>query len=261
MKIIGLVIFAVLHGYFAAWFAVWMLFYPREPRYIGKWRVPFTPGLLPSSRKTLEYAIAEAVSTQLLRPEILEESANKQGLPRLIRSSLPDHLDTLSEDPEFQEMLSQGVAQAVKEYLRSRSGLKAELQEKSLVPFGKVAGITLDSILSALWSHLETAVDKLCRSNRFREAMKESVHKVSLEMKTDGTQVAMKVETMAGRMLGAAMTSLDVRAIVIERLGSLSNEEIEKLVHLTAGRHLQSIKNVAAFVGVLFGLLSALLFG
>lgn len=261
VNIVGLIVFAVLHGYFAAWLAVWMLFYPRDPRYLGKWRIPFTPGLLPSSRKTLEIAIAEAVSTQLLRPEILEESAIRQGLPRLIRSALPAHLDDLSNDPEFQEMLSQGVAQAVKEYLRSKSGLKSELQENSMIPYGKVAGITIDGILSALWSHLEAAVDRLCRSNRFREAMKESVHKLATEMKTDGTPVAVKVETMAGRMLGAAMNSLDVRAIVIERLGSLSNEEIEKLVHLTAGRHLQSIKNVAAMIGVLFGLLSALLFG
>jgi len=251
----------MMHGYFAAWLAVWMLFYPREPRFVGKWRIPFTPGLVPSSRRTLECAIAEAVSTQLLRPEILEESAIKQGLPRLIRMNLPDQLDTLSNDQEFQEMLSQGVSQAVKDYLRSRSGLKSELQETSLVPFGKVAGITLDGILSTLWTHLEAAVDKVCRSNRFRGAMKDAVHKLAIEMKTDNTPVAVKVETMAGRMLGAAMNSLDVRAIVIERLGSLSNEEIEKLVYLTAGRQLQSIKNVAAVIGVLFGVLSALLFG
>jgi len=261
VKTFGFVLFAVMHGYFAAWLAVWMLFYPREPRFIGRWRIPFTPGLVPSSRRTLECAIAEAVSTQLLRPEILEESANRQGLPRLIRTALPDHLDDLSEDREFQELLSQGVAQAVKDYLRSRSGLKSEFQETSLIPFGKAAGITLDGILSSLWSHLEAAVDKLCRSSRFRDAMKESVHKVALEMKTDGTPVAVKVESMAGRMLGAAMNSLDVRAIVIERLGSLSNEEIEKLVYFTAGRQLQSIKNVAAAIGVLFGVLSALLFG
>lgn len=261
MKILGLVVFAVLHGYFAAWLAVWMLFYPREPRFIGKWRVPFTPGLLPSSRKTLELAIADAVSTQLLQPETLEEAANRQGIPRMIRTALPDHLDTLSDDEEFQEMLLQGVAQAVKEYLRSRGGLKSEIQETALVPFGKVAGITLDSILSSLWSHLEATVDTLCRSNRFRAAMKDSVHKVTLEMRTDGTPVAVKVETMAGRMVGTAINSLDVRMIVIERLGSFTNEEIEKLVCFTAGRQLQQIKNVAAMIGVLFGLLSALLFG
>ncbi|HOY65385.1 MAG TPA: DUF445 family protein [Candidatus Ozemobacteraceae bacterium] len=260
MKTVGLVLFAVMHGYFAAWLAVWMLFYPREPRYLFGRRIPFTPGLIPASRASLERAIADAVSMQLLRPEMLEEAAIRQGIPKLIRTALPEHLDDLSNDAEFQEMLSQGVAQAVKEYLRSRSGLKSELNETSLVPFGRAAGITLDGILSALWTHLEATVDKLCRSNRFRQAMKESVLRLAHEMKTDGTPVAMKVETMAGRMLGAAMNSLDVRSIVAERLGSLTNEEIEQLVHLTAGRHLQSIKNVAAMIGVLFGALSALLF-
>ncbi len=256
----GLVLFAVLHGYFAAWLAVWMLFYPRAPKFIGKFHIPFTPGLLPSSRGTFERAIADAVSAKLLKPEILEEAAKKQGLPKLIRTALPDHIEDLAEDREFMDLLVQGVSQAVKDFLHSKQGLKSDIEGTAMVPFTKSIGFSFDNIFNMIWRVIDEAVDKACRSEKSRSSIQKAIRSFAGDMRKDDHKVSMKVEEMAGKMVGTAVGALDVKTIVFERLSSFSDEELEKLVHQAAGRELQSIKNLAAVIGILFGVLSAFIF-
>ena len=260
MKLLGLVVFAVLHGYFAAWLAVWMLFHPRTPRYLFGYRIPFTPGLLPASRGRLEQAIADAVAGKLLLPDTLENAANRQGIPRMLRNTLPEHFDRLSEDPEFVDTISKAASDVVRDYLRQHNGLKDEIEQKGLVPYGKSFGISFESIWSSLWKKIEEAVERACRSRRFRSTVQGSIKKLAADLNDDASTISFKVEETAGKMVGSAVCALDIRAIVIERLEAFSNEEIEQLVKDTAGHHLQSIKNVAALIGVLFGMISILLF-
>jgi uncharacterized membrane protein YheB (UPF0754 family) len=260
MKLMGLVLFAIAHGYFAAWLAVWMLFHPRKPWFLFGCRIPFTPGLLPASRGKLEHAIADAVAGKLLLPDTLENAANRQGIPRMLRSTLPEHFDRLSEDPEFLDTVSKAAFDVVKEYLRKHNGLKDEIEQKGLVPYGKTFGLSFDSIWSSLWGKIEEAVERACRSRRFRNTVQGSIKKLATDLKDDTSTISFKVEETAGKMVGSAVGALDVHAIIIERLEAFSDEELEELVTQTAGHHLQSIKNVAALIGVFFGLFSILLF-
>jgi uncharacterized membrane protein YheB (UPF0754 family) len=260
VKMLGLILFSIVHGYFAAWLAVWMLFYPRRPIFWGTFQIPFTPGLIPSSRGGLENAIADAVTQKLLLPEVIEESAIRQGLPKMIRQSLPAHVEDLSEDEAFLSNLSSVAAEMVKEYLRSNNGLKKDLSSTAMVPFGKRAFFSVDSIFSSLWKHVELGIERVCSSDRFKIALKEGVRKVASDLHQDTSASSTQVEQVAGKMLGSAVGALDLRKIIIDRLSSFSNEQLEDLVHSAAGHHLRSIKHVAALIGVLFGFLSVLLF-
>ncbi|MGE6489064.1 DUF445 domain-containing protein [Paenisporosarcina sp. NPDC076898] len=49
--------------------AIKMLFRPHEAKYIGKWRVPFTPGLIPKRRDELAKQLGRTVVEHLLTPE------------------------------------------------------------------------------------------------------------------------------------------------------------------------------------------------
>ncbi|MBF0501813.1 MAG: DUF445 family protein [Candidatus Riflebacteria bacterium] len=261
MKLFGLVLFAVVHGYFAAWLAVWMLFRPRKPLFIGGHQLPFTPGLLPASRGQLEDSIADSVASQVLRPEILQESAIRQGIPRVIRGALPEQIDQMGEDPEFQEILSQGVAESVKSYLRSKNGMKAEIEQNALVKYSAGFNFSWDAILAGLLRQVEEAVDRIVRTEKFRGGTKNALGRIADDLRKDDSALSVKIETVSGRILGAGITALDLRGIIKERLAALTDEELENLVQKTAGRHLQSIKYVAAAIGVLFGFISLVLFG
>lgn len=64
MAFIGAII-----GGFTNHLAIKMLFRPHEAKYIGKWRVPFTPGLIPKRRDELARQLGKTVTNYLLTPE------------------------------------------------------------------------------------------------------------------------------------------------------------------------------------------------
>nr|WP_192598702.1 DUF445 family protein [Sporosarcina limicola] len=64
MAIIGALI-----GGFTNHLAIKMLFRPHEAKYIGKWRLPFTPGLIPKRRDELATQLGKTVTNYLLTPE------------------------------------------------------------------------------------------------------------------------------------------------------------------------------------------------
>ncbi|WP_254259823.1 DUF445 domain-containing protein [Listeria fleischmannii] len=54
--LVSIVLMALIGGFIGAmtnFIAIRMLFRPFEAKYIGKWRVPFTPGLIPKRRDEL----------------------------------------------------------------------------------------------------------------------------------------------------------------------------------------------------------------
>lgn len=53
--------------------AIKMLFRPYEAKYIGSWRVPFTPGLIPRRRDELATQLGRTVTKYLLTPETFKK--------------------------------------------------------------------------------------------------------------------------------------------------------------------------------------------
>lgn len=68
MVVIGAVI-----GGFTNSLAIKMLFRPYRALYIGKWRVPFTPGLIPKRRDELAEQMGKMVVDHLLTPESIQK--------------------------------------------------------------------------------------------------------------------------------------------------------------------------------------------
>lgn len=58
-----------LIGYVTNWIAVKMLFRPLYPKRVGKFRLPFTPGIIPRRKAALAKAIGKAVGEELLTKE------------------------------------------------------------------------------------------------------------------------------------------------------------------------------------------------
>ena len=68
---------AVIGGY-TNHLAIKMLFRPHHPKYIGKFRVPFTPGLIPKRRDELAVQLGKMVVDHLLTPEGIEKKLTNE---------------------------------------------------------------------------------------------------------------------------------------------------------------------------------------
>ncbi len=64
-----MILIGALIGGYTNHLAIKMLFRPHEAKYIGKWRVPFTPGLIPKRRDELAKQLGKTVVEHLLTPE------------------------------------------------------------------------------------------------------------------------------------------------------------------------------------------------
>lgn len=73
--VIGLII-----GYVTNNIAIKMLFRPLKPVYIGKRRLPFTPGLIPKEKERIAKTIGGVVSTELLDNDTINKTLLSDGI-------------------------------------------------------------------------------------------------------------------------------------------------------------------------------------
>ena len=64
-------------GYFTNDVAISMLFRPYRARFIGKFKIPFTPGLIPANQSRLAQKISDTIMGSLLTPQELQNLAKR----------------------------------------------------------------------------------------------------------------------------------------------------------------------------------------
>ena len=64
-------------GYFTNDIAIKMLFRPYTAKFIGKYQIPFTPGLIPSNQERLATRISDTIMGSLLTPDELQKIAKR----------------------------------------------------------------------------------------------------------------------------------------------------------------------------------------
>ena len=75
-------------GYFTNDIAIKMLFRPYRPYYIGKLKLPFTPGLIPQNQSRLAQKISDAIMGSLLTPEELQNLARRLLEPERVKGAI-----------------------------------------------------------------------------------------------------------------------------------------------------------------------------
>lgn len=85
-----------LIGGFTNHLAIRMLFRPHEAKYIGKWRLPFTPGLIPKRRDELANQLGKTVTQYLLTPETFRKKLLTPEMEKrtasFLQRKINDHL-------------------------------------------------------------------------------------------------------------------------------------------------------------------------
>ena len=85
-------------GYITNDLAIRMLFRPRKAVYIGKFHVPFTPGLIPSQQGRIAQSIGDVVSGQLLNEETLRQTLLSEATVQKLQEKARAFLRKLSKD-------------------------------------------------------------------------------------------------------------------------------------------------------------------
>ncbi|WP_028594224.1 DUF445 family protein [Paenibacillus assamensis] len=81
-------------------FAIKMLFHPRRPIYIGSWKLPFTPGLIPKRKQDIAESLGEVVAQYLVTSDGLRSVLEKPGLQQQLTQTLTASIDRLASNPK-----------------------------------------------------------------------------------------------------------------------------------------------------------------
>lgn len=82
-------------GYFTNWLAIKMLFRPYKQLYIGKIKVPFTPGLIPKERERMATTLGDTVGNYILTHDVLLDYLTKPEVILSLSSSLDKSFDSV----------------------------------------------------------------------------------------------------------------------------------------------------------------------
>ncbi len=260
---------ATLHGYGAAWLAVRMLFRPHQAIYLFGRQLPLTPGMLPKERVRFINALSSAIAEKLLNIEVIADELMKLDLETEI---------TLLAQREYANFSSNETAlRAVTDHLRERLSQLSQAEEpkraiarqlhgiidRETANAGFIrrfaAGYLLDEVTlyALVGKALENLAEGIAESTYVRHAVSEALAQMPQKLLAGNRSL---VSTSAITSLVETLSrKLDVRAILLHRLGSFSNEEIENLVMETAGREIRAIVWFAAAIGLVVGILQTLI--
>ncbi|UOQ46792.1 DUF445 family protein [Gracilibacillus caseinilyticus] len=88
ITIVVMVVIGAFIGGLTNSIAIKMLFRPYEAKYIGKWKVPFTPGVIPKRRDQLAKQLGELVVKHLLTRESIELKLTDPALKQQVQRKL-----------------------------------------------------------------------------------------------------------------------------------------------------------------------------
>ncbi|MCG3088686.1 DUF445 domain-containing protein [Sporosarcina cyprini] len=164
MAVIGALI-----GGFTNHLAIKMLFRPHEPKYIGSWRVPFTPGLIPKRRDELAKQLGKTVTNYLLTPETFRKklltAEMETKAEQFVQRKLDEHI--LQSDKTLNDWLavagaSEFAGKAEEKVMAVMDGQLASVRRKLMTG-------TVEEVVPAQWlqqasGHLPTITNHILQS-------------------------------------------------------------------------------------------------
>lgn len=286
----GPVIGAVI-GYVTNKIAVDMLFKPLNPIYIGKFRVPFTPGIIPKGKNRLGKAIGAAVGNNLLPPEVIKQTLLSDEMIDTISKQIDKAFESLSAESssistKLQPLLSEsalshmdtaivdGLTHQISSGLSSMDLGKIIAEQVMEAVHDKVQGTMVAMFVKpSLLAPIEAEIEK--RVNRYIEehgeekvgefiqekytSIKEQPISSFLENQeiTEIKEAIIKLYKMAvDNYAETLLASLNLAKIVEEKVCAMDTKEVEKLVLAIMEKELGAVVNLGAVIGFILGLIN-----
>jgi uncharacterized membrane protein YheB (UPF0754 family) len=266
-----------------------MLFRPQKAVKIGKFTLPFTPGIIPKRKPALAKAVGKAVGEQLFTKDDLEKAVLSNGAKEKIQDTAVAMWNSVGEKsaaeitatlvPEencgalkgkaeglITEKLYAAVQKADLGQVVASEGAKVIEQKKSSL--GMFSMFLTNDLVSSLLGKLADGVNAYVANNgkvMIEGVVKEEADKVLNSPLKPVTQLVEEsvVRKLAGDLYEKAIKSgmtllaenVDIAAIVEKKINDMDVRDLEKLVLSVMKKELNSIVSLGALIGFLLGVI------
>ena len=282
------ILMGALIGYGTNTLAVEMLFRPYAPKYIGKWKLPFTPGLIPKEQGRIAESLGDLIETELFAPEIISEAL---GTPEA-KATIAAWLDQLfaaaaASEKTPRELLVQAFGEA--EYIQKREDLSALLctyflkkatqaklgesfarqlshRTDEKVPFlrsGSLEDVYVNTLGKLIDRELEKSLPEIVAQYVYQEAGSFLGTPLSSTLKKRQQELPQLKESLLGlihaAILGAMphlLSSGEIKQLVVKRIRSLAPKELNQLLKGLMKKELAAIEWLGALLGGILGVVT-----
>ncbi len=279
-------------GYITNDLAIRMLFRPRREIRIGKWRVPFTPGLIPRQRQRIAASIGSVVSSELLDPATLRQTLLSENVTSALRGRIDEvFLRWRNEPRSLREKLSETAGEeTVRHYEETLRVKGADVISEKLVAadaggtvmraamhslrekhgFGLLTGLMDDSVTQNLGGRLNRLIAQNAPSFLETEIGRLEDELLDQPVSALYEKYADKAETLKERLmtlyrltvkqkLTEALSAVNIEQMVTDKINAFSAEELEALILSVMKKELRAIVLLGALLGALMGFLNLLI--
>lgn len=285
--LIPLLIGAVI-GYITNDIAIKMLFHPRKAYYIGKRRIPFTPGLIPKEKNRVAHSIGNVISTQLLNSDVVIETLTSDHMVAEIREKMlqivednRDNTDKVRDVLErilgvekteeilasakrqgaeviyrklisirFGESISRVILQKIKEHQNSyvKTFLGGILDELSGSIADMIDQVIANNSKEVIRSVIDDEIDKI-ENTRICDLIKRNEEKLP-----EYIEAVIKIyKTMITNHMKTILEGVNLSRIVEDRVKSFDVVQLENMIFGIMDKELKAIVYLGALLGCLMG--------
>lgn len=276
-------------GYFTNYVAIKMLFHPREPVKIGKYTLPFTPGIIPKRKNLLARAIGETVAEKVFTKEDIEGVFLSEKMKKAASESVwqviygqegertPSELALgIMSGEELEDMKEQMEKTACKKIHQAicRTNIASLVTaECEKVLHAKARGTMLGKVLNesriqSISEYVGTSMEAYLRDEgeylimpvleKETEELMEQPGRLWLEeMDESEERIRLLIEKIYEKFMTdhsrQAAELFDIAALTEKKIIEFDARDVEKLVYATIRKEMQAVVNLGGVLGVIIG--------
>lgn len=287
----GPVVGAII-GLFTNYIAVKMLFRPYYPKRIGKWTLPFTPGIIPKRKSALASTVGKAVGNNLFTGEdiknMLCSDETKKAVAEKIcdaiydmsAASIYETVTTLSSEDDastledkasefITEKLSVALCDMDIASLIVEKGKEAINEKKASL--GMLGMFLSDGIIDSLLSQVKEKIDVFIDEQAYDVALPVIRDHVAefcespLEMQVNIDEIdyekMLKIasslyESAVSGALSCAMDKIDIASVVEKKINAMDVRELEALCLTVMKKELSAVVYLGGALGFVIGIVN-----
>ena len=282
-------------GYITNWIAVKMMFRPLHPIKIGKFTLPFTPGIIPKNQPKLAESIGNTISNNLLTDDDLKNVLLSDEIKNHISSSISNYLNSSNENQKsIQDLVCNYIEESKYLYVIDKvetnisssiynTVLEANLgniisEQIEIAAKEKLKGSMLgllggNAIVSSFIPAINEKIDEYIQNNGqnlIQEMVKKELNnytsktlpEFSTSLKTldfDISTIIINIyEKIVNDKISDLLKTINISKMVTEKINSMDVLELEKLLLKIMKKELNALVNLGALIGFVLGFLNLL---
>lgn len=274
--------------------AIRMLFRPIKPVYLGKFRLPFTPGLIPKERTRIALAIGEIVSRELLNKETLRTTLLSDQMRNHIYIKMDDVISRYAETGDTvgtlaEKFISNNVIKEklkiAKEVLAVTITRKAIEQDigKSIVDYAyeeiisktkpmlkALTSSALNSVKQPFGGKINAMIDEKSRpliekfiaeqsEELLRIPLKDIIEKYQDKIPQIKIHFWNMYEDIITNKLGDILDAVNISEVIHNKINELDLLELEKMIMSLMKRELNALIWLGGLLGIIMGFINVIL--